>query len=127
LAFTGVNSSLAYPASLACTLGSGWVIPIIGIIHSLEPGLPRPLLRTRDGTNAVEAALKLARKVTGRYTVAYFQRGFHAARKLGHPAPADELYVGSYHRACRAAAITGTAGRQLTRSPPTATPSSSLV
>ncbi|MEV5149964.1 diaminobutyrate--2-oxoglutarate transaminase [Streptomyces sp. NPDC052727] len=29
------------------------------------------------GTNAVEAALKLARKVTGRHTVAYFQRGFH--------------------------------------------------
>ncbi|MGJ3558932.1 DUF6884 domain-containing protein [Streptomyces sp. INA 01156] len=27
-----------------------------------------------------------------------------AARKLGHPAPAGELYVGSYHRACRAAA-----------------------
>ncbi|QIJ60680.1 aspartate aminotransferase family protein [Streptomyces sp. JB150] len=29
------------------------------------------------GTNAVEAALKLARKVTGRHTVAYFERGFH--------------------------------------------------
>ncbi|MEV6576059.1 aspartate aminotransferase family protein [Streptomyces sp. NPDC051577] len=29
------------------------------------------------GTNAVEAALKLARKVTGRRTVAYFERGFH--------------------------------------------------
>ncbi|MGY4923351.1 diaminobutyrate--2-oxoglutarate transaminase [Streptomyces sp. 900105755] len=29
------------------------------------------------GTNAVEAALKLARKVTGRHAVAYFQRGFH--------------------------------------------------
>ncbi|MFF7856959.1 diaminobutyrate--2-oxoglutarate transaminase [Streptomyces sp. NPDC007904] len=29
------------------------------------------------GTNAVEAALKLARKVTGRHTVLYFQRGFH--------------------------------------------------
>jgi diaminobutyrate-2-oxoglutarate transaminase len=29
------------------------------------------------GTNAVEAALKLARKVTGRHTVAYFRRGFH--------------------------------------------------
>jgi hypothetical protein len=27
-----------------------------------------------------------------------------AARKLDHPAPAGELYVGSYHRACRAAA-----------------------
>ncbi|MDQ1018868.1 DUF6884 domain-containing protein [Streptomyces afghaniensis] len=27
-----------------------------------------------------------------------------AARKLGHPAPAGELYIGSYHRACRAAA-----------------------
>jgi hypothetical protein len=33
-----------------------------------------------------------------------------AARKLGHPAPAGELYVGSYHRACRAAADTLTAG-----------------
>ncbi|WP_256107733.1 aspartate aminotransferase family protein [Streptomyces sp. ODS05-4] len=29
------------------------------------------------GTNAVEAALKLARKVTGRRTVGYFERGFH--------------------------------------------------
>ncbi|MEU6811671.1 aspartate aminotransferase family protein [Streptomyces sp. NPDC046831] len=29
------------------------------------------------GTNAVEAALKLARKVTGRQTVGYFERGFH--------------------------------------------------
>lgn len=29
------------------------------------------------GTNAVEAALKLARKVTGRRTVAYFERAFH--------------------------------------------------
>lgn len=29
------------------------------------------------GTNAVEAALKLARKVTGRHTVGYFERGFH--------------------------------------------------
>ncbi|MFE9707949.1 aminotransferase class III-fold pyridoxal phosphate-dependent enzyme [Streptomyces sp. NPDC005930] len=29
------------------------------------------------GTNAVEAALKLARKVTGRHKVLYFQRGFH--------------------------------------------------
>lgn len=29
------------------------------------------------GTNAVEAALKLARKVTGRHTVAYFRCGFH--------------------------------------------------
>ncbi|MFI2636578.1 aspartate aminotransferase family protein [Streptomyces collinus] len=29
------------------------------------------------GTNAVEAALKLARKVTGRHAVAYFDRGFH--------------------------------------------------
>ncbi|GGQ49861.1 hypothetical protein GCM10010250_21800 [Streptomyces althioticus] len=27
-----------------------------------------------------------------------------AARKLPHPAPAGELYVGTYHRACRAAA-----------------------
>ncbi|MET8609769.1 DUF6884 domain-containing protein [Streptomyces misionensis] len=27
-----------------------------------------------------------------------------AARKLSQPAPAGELYVGSYHRACRAAA-----------------------
>ncbi|MCX4609443.1 DUF6884 domain-containing protein [Streptomyces mirabilis] len=32
-----------------------------------------------------------------------------AARKLGHPAQAGELYVGSYHRACRAAADTLTA------------------
>ncbi|MET9953856.1 aspartate aminotransferase family protein [Streptomyces sp. NPDC006339] len=29
------------------------------------------------GTNAIEAALKLARKVTGRHTVGYFERGFH--------------------------------------------------
>lgn len=29
------------------------------------------------GTNAVEAALKLARKVTGRHTVGYFERGLH--------------------------------------------------
>ncbi|MEU5256803.1 aspartate aminotransferase family protein [Streptomyces longwoodensis] len=29
------------------------------------------------GTNAVEAALKLARKVTGRRDVGYFERGFH--------------------------------------------------
>ncbi|MFF8830841.1 aspartate aminotransferase family protein [Streptomyces sp. NPDC015131] len=29
------------------------------------------------GTNAVEAALKLARKVTGRRAVGYFERGFH--------------------------------------------------
>ncbi|MEV2216159.1 aspartate aminotransferase family protein [Streptomyces sp. NPDC050997] len=29
------------------------------------------------GTNAVEAALKLARKITGRHTVGYFQRAFH--------------------------------------------------
>lgn len=29
------------------------------------------------GTNAVEAALKLARKVTGRHNVGYFERGFH--------------------------------------------------
>jgi hypothetical protein len=33
-----------------------------------------------------------------------------AARKLAHPAPAGELYVGSYHRACRAAADKLTAG-----------------
>ncbi|MFF3654934.1 DUF6884 domain-containing protein [Streptomyces olivochromogenes] len=32
-----------------------------------------------------------------------------AARKLDHPAPAGELYVGSYHHACRAAADTLTA------------------
>ncbi|MYR63879.1 hypothetical protein GTY54_49330, partial [Streptomyces sp. SID625] len=32
-----------------------------------------------------------------------------AARKLSHPAPAGALYVGSYHRACRAAADTLTA------------------
>ncbi|MEU5137552.1 aspartate aminotransferase family protein [Streptomyces californicus] len=29
------------------------------------------------GANAVEAALKLARKVTGRQTIGYFERGFH--------------------------------------------------
>ncbi|WP_432087365.1 aspartate aminotransferase family protein [Streptomyces sp. bgisy095] len=29
------------------------------------------------GTNAVEAALKIARKVTGRHTVGHFERGFH--------------------------------------------------
>ncbi len=29
------------------------------------------------GTNAVEAALKIARKVTGRQNVIYFTNGFH--------------------------------------------------
>jgi len=69
-----------------------------GITHSLDlfsgaksdflEGLQRIVLRPRDldyvvqfpgptGTNAVEAALKLARKVTGRKNVIAFTNGFH--------------------------------------------------
>ncbi|KAF0675044.1 diaminobutyrate--2-oxoglutarate transaminase [Profundibacterium mesophilum] len=45
----------------------------------LEPrGLPHKLMMTGPtGTNAVEAALKLARKVTGRTEVVAFTNGFH--------------------------------------------------
>lgn len=69
-----------------------------GIVHSLDMAtrvkaefvqsftehicLPRGLeyrlqFTGPTGTNAVEAAIKLARKVTGRATVAHFTRGFH--------------------------------------------------
>ena len=69
-----------------------------GILHSLDLAtvakrrflerLDRVVLRPRGleyrvqfpgptGTNAVEAALKLARKVTGRQTVAFFANGYH--------------------------------------------------
>ena len=69
-----------------------------GVIHSLDMAteakgafleqLHRVVLEPRGlqykvqfpgptGTNAVEACLKLARKVTGRKTIAYFQRAFH--------------------------------------------------
>jgi diaminobutyrate-2-oxoglutarate transaminase len=47
--------------------------------HILEPrGLPHRMQFTGPtGTNAVEAALKLARKVTGRHNVVAFTNGYH--------------------------------------------------
>lgn len=48
----------------------GLVLAPRGLDHRVQ--FPGP-----GGTNAIEAALKLARKVTGRHKVGYFERGFH--------------------------------------------------
>jgi diaminobutyrate-2-oxoglutarate transaminase len=54
------------------------------------------------GTNAVEAALKLARKITGRSTVVAFTNGFHGV-SLGALAATGN----SYHRRAAGIALTG--------------------
>ena len=63
------------------------------------------------GTNAVEAAMKLARKVTGRNTIVSFTNGFHGVT-LGSVAATGN----SHHRGgagvAQAAAGAGRAGRQ---------------
>ena len=87
--------------AVVCGLPAGWGLPL-GRVVAVGPGNVRVRLFADGAERAVRHRCidRIDVRVAGPLVVVACGSAKHAA-----PAPAGELYTGSYHRACRAAAV----------------------